>query len=209
MDTVKIHIELLEDAQTPSYANFHDAGADVYAACDLVIRPMEKIVVPLNFKVALPIDVEMQVRPRSGLSLKTSLSIPNSPGTVDSGYRDVVGVIVQNTYNISNLPYEMLYDEDLKDRIQKDYHILKASDSKEIFSTYSDKKNETAEVLNLFPFLILDKNNNPYGTLYFEKGTKIAQIVFNQVVHAEFEQAENIESIGVNRGGGFGSTGLK
>lgn len=209
MDTVKIHIELLEDAQTPSYANFHDAGADVYAACDLVIRPMEKIVVPLNFKVALPTDVEMQVRPRSGLSLKTSLSIPNSPGTVDSGYRDIVGVIVQNTYNISNLPYEMLYDEDLRDRIQKDYHILKASDSKEIFSTYADKKNETAEVLNLFPFLVLDKKNNPYGTLYFEKGTKIAQIVFNQVVHAEFEVTEDIEAFGVNRGGGFGSTGLK
>jgi len=209
MNTVKIDIELLESSQLPSYANYHDAGADVYAAYDLVIRPMEKLVVPLNFKVALPVDVEMQVRPRSGLSLKTSLSIPNSPGTVDSGYRDVVGVIVQNTYNISNLPYEMLYDEDLRDRIQKDYHILKASDSHEIFSTYSDKKNETAEVLNLFPFLILDKKNNPYGTLYFEKGTKIAQIVFNQVVHAEFEQIKDIESIGTNRGGGFGSTGLK
>lgn len=209
MDTVKIDIELLAGAETPSYANFHDAGADVYAACDLVIRPMQKLVVPLNFKVALPVDVEMQVRPRSGLSLKTSLSIPNSPGTVDSGYRDVVGVIVQNTYNISNLPYEMLYDEDLRDQIQKDYHILKVSDPNEIISTYSDKKNETAEVLNLFPFLILDKNNNPYGTLYFEKGTKIAQIVFNKVVHAKFEETKDIESIGTNRGGGFGSTGLK
>ena len=209
MEKVKIQIEVMGGGSIPTYANYNDAGADVYSAENIIIRPMEKLVIPLNFKVALPEHVEMQVRPRSGLSLKTSLSIPNSPGTVDAGFRNVVGVIVENTYAIANLPYEMLYDDELRDKVQKDYHILKAESPKEVFTSYHDKDNSTAEVLNFFPFLVVDKMNNPYGTLYIEKGTKIAQVVFNEVIHAEFVQTEDIESIGTNRGGGFGSTGLK
>jgi len=166
-----IYIEIMENGKIPVYANYNDAGADVFAAEDIVIRPLEKVIIPLNFKVALPDHLEMQVRPRSGLSLKTSLSIPNSPGTVDAGYRNPVGVIAQNTYNISNLPYEMLYDEELKDRIQKNYKILFPENSKDVYTIFRDRNNETAETLNLVPFLVLDRYNNPYGTLYIDKGT--------------------------------------
>lgn len=209
MKKEKIYIELMEGGRLPAYANFNDAGADVYAAEDLVIRPSEKVIIPLNFKVALPDHMEMQVRPRSGLSLKTTLSIPNSPGTVDAGYRNPVGVIAENTYNIASLPYELLYDEALRDRIQKDYSILYPSDAKEIFTTFRNRKHETGETLNLAPFLVLDKLNNPYGTLYIEKGTKIAQVVFNEVIHAEFIETDDVSLLGTNRNGGYGSTGLK
>lgn len=209
MKKEKIYIELMEGGKLPAYANFNDAGADVYAAEDLVIRPSEKVIIPLNFKVALPDHMEMQVRPRSGLSLKTTLSIPNSPGTVDAGYRNPVGVIAENTYNIASLPYELLYDEALRDRIQKDYSILYPSDAKEIFTTFRNRENETGETLNLAPFLVLDKLNNPYGTLYIEKGTKIAQVVFNEVIHAEFIETDDVSLLGTNRNGGYGSTGLK
>lgn len=209
MKKENIYIEIMDGGKIPVYANFNDAGADVFAAEDIVIRPMEKVIIPLNFKVALPDHLEMQVRPRSGLSLKTSLSIPNSPGTVDAGYRNPVGVIAQNTYNISSLPYEILYDDELRDRIQKDYKILFPQNSKEVFTSFRDKKNETAETLNLIPFLVLDKHNNPYGTLYIDKGTKIAQVVINEIIHAEFIETEDVSSIGTDRGGGYGSTGLK
>lgn len=209
MKTEKIYIELMDGGKLPTYANFNDAGADVYAAEDLVIRPSEKVVIPLNFKVVLPDHIEMQVRPRSGLSLKTTLSIPNSPGTVDAGYRNVVGVIAENTYSIASLPYELLYDEELRDSVQRDYQILFPKDSKEVFTTFGNRKNETQETLNLAPFLVLDKLSNPYGTLYIEKGTKIAQVVFNEVIHAEFIETKEVTLIGTNRGGGYGSTGLK
>jgi len=209
MKKEKIYIELMDDGKIPIYANFNDAGADVYAAEDLVIRPGEKIIIPLNFKVALPDSIEMQVRPRSGLSLKTSLSIPNSPGTVDAGYRNPVGVIAENTYNIATLPYEMLYNEELREKVQKNCRILFPDEKSAVFTTYSAKGTETQETLGLAPFLVLDEQNNPYGTLYMEKGTKIAQVVFNEVIHAEFIETDDVSLIGKNRGGGYGSTGLK
>ena len=209
MKKENIYIEIMEGGKIPVYANYNDAGADVFAAEDIVIRPMEKVIIPLYFKAALPDHLEMQVRPRSGLSLKTSLGIPNSPGTVDAGYRNPVGVIAQNTYNISSLPYEMLYDEDLRNSIQKDYKILFPENSKDVFTSFRDKNNETAETLNLVPFLVLDQQNNPYGTLYIDKGTKIAQVVINEIIHAEFIETDDVSKIGTDRGGGYGSTGLK
>ncbi len=209
MKKEKIYIELVEGGKVPAYANFNDAGADVFAAEDMVIRPSEKIIIPLNFKVALPDHIEMQVRPRSGLSLKTSLSIPNSPGTVDAGYRNPVGVIAENTYSIASLPYEMLYNEALRDEVQKTCKILFPENIKEVFTTYHAKGEETAETLGLAPFLVMDQKNNPYGTLYIEKGTKIAQVVFSEVIHAEFTETDDVSVIGINRGGGYGSTGLK
>lgn len=204
-----IPIQLQEGGKIPVYANYNDAGADVFAAEDLILRPMEKLVVPLNFSVALPDHLEMQVRPRSGLSLKTTLAIPNSPGTVDAGYRDPVGVIVENTYNIAQLPYALLYDEELRTKVQKEGKILKPDEAKAIFSTYSGSSLETPETLALFPFLVLDAQGNPWGTLYLEKGMKIAQVVFLEVVHAKFEVVPDVRAFGEDRGGGYGSTGLK
>jgi len=209
MKKEKIYIELIKGGKIPAYANFNDAGADVFAAEDMVIRPSEKLIIPLNFKVALPDHIEMQVRPRSGLSLKTTLSIPNSPGTVDAGYRNPVGVIAENTYNIASLPYEMLYNEALREEVQRTCKILFPENTKEVFTTYRTKGEETAETLGLAPFLVMDQKNNPYGTLYIEKGTKIAQVVFNEVIHAEFTETDDVSVIGKNRGGGYGSTGLK
>lgn len=204
-----IYIELQEGGTLPAYANFNDAGADVFAAEDFVLQPMETKVLPLKIKAALPDHLEMQVRPRSGLSLKTSLRIPNSPGTVDAGYRDEIGIILENSYNLSNLPYEMLQNQSLRNQIAEDYELLFPMDKDAPFTAYRGTSYETPVVANLLPFLILDKNHNPYGTLYIEKGMKIAQIVFNEVIHAEFQEVSDVRTIGTNRGGGYGSTGLK
>ncbi len=86
-----------KDAKLPSYARPHDAGADIYALEDATFGPFETKLLPTGLKVAIPCGYEIQIRPRSGLSLKTPLRIPNSPGTIDAGYRDEVGVIMQNT----------------------------------------------------------------------------------------------------------------
>ncbi len=199
----------MNDGKVPVYANHNDAGADVFASEDFVLCPGETKVLPLKIKVALPDHLEMQVRPRSGLSLKTSLRIPNSPGTVDAGYRDEVGIILENSYNLSALPYEMLRDPSLMNRIKKDYEILFPVDKEAVFTAYKGEHYETTQLLNLSPFLILDENHHPYGTIYIEKGMKIAQVVFNEVIHGEFQETSDVTSIGTNRGGGYGSTGLK
>jgi dUTP pyrophosphatase len=85
-----------EDAKMPAYAHLTDAGMDVFATEEITINPGETKLIPLGIKVALPIGYELQVRPKSGRSLKSKLRVANTPGTVDAGYRDEIGVIVDN-----------------------------------------------------------------------------------------------------------------
>lgn len=85
-----------EDAKMPAYAHITDAGMDVFATEEITINPGETKLIPLGIKVALPIGYELQVRPKSGRSLKSKLRVANTPGTIDAGYRDEIGVIVDN-----------------------------------------------------------------------------------------------------------------
>ena len=84
------------DAKLPEYANLTDSGMDVYALEDYEILPGEKKLIPTGLKVAIPNGYELQVRPKSGRALKTWLHIANSPGTIDAGYRDEIGIIIEN-----------------------------------------------------------------------------------------------------------------
>ena len=95
--TINIPIELCnENAVIPQYAHISDSGLDLYALDDITIKPGETVLVPTGFKVAIPPGYELQVRPKSGRALKTKLRIANTPGTIDSGYRDEVKVIIEN-----------------------------------------------------------------------------------------------------------------
>lgn len=95
---VKISLEPGYDRSwgVPGYANPGDAGFDLRAAIDapIVIRPEEKHLVPTGIRIAVPMGYELQVRPRSGLALKHGLTIINSPGTVDSGYRGPLAALL-------------------------------------------------------------------------------------------------------------------
>lgn len=84
------------DAKMPTYAHLTDSGMDVYALEDITIAPGETKLVPTGIKVAIPAGYELQVRPKSGRCLKTKLRIANTPGTIDAGYRDEIGIIVDN-----------------------------------------------------------------------------------------------------------------
>lgn len=85
-----------EAAKEPAYAHETDSGMDVYALEDITFAPGEQRIVPIGIKVALPAGYELQVRPKSGLSSKTKLRIANAPGTIDAGYRDEIGIIIEN-----------------------------------------------------------------------------------------------------------------
>ena len=84
------------DAKMPAYAHLTDSGMDIYALDDITIAPGETKLVPTGIKVAIPAGYELQVRPKSGRCLKTKLRVANTPGTIDAGYRDEIGVIIDN-----------------------------------------------------------------------------------------------------------------
>jgi len=88
--------KLNPDAVLPSYAREGDAGLDLCAVKALVIEPGKSALVPTGIAIELPSGTEAQVRPRSGLALKHGISVLNTPGTVDEGYRGEVGVILIN-----------------------------------------------------------------------------------------------------------------
>lgn len=87
----------------PSYANPGDAGLDLYLACEdeISLRPHARILAPTGIQVQIPEGYEGQIRPRSGNAIKHGITVLNSPGTIDSGYRGEIGVIL---YNSSTVP---------------------------------------------------------------------------------------------------------
>jgi dUTP pyrophosphatase len=87
----------------PAYQTVGSAGADICAnlpvemrAAGFVLQPMERAIVPTGLRVAIPEGFEMQIRPRSGLALKHGITLPNTPGTIDSDYRGPLGVALVN-----------------------------------------------------------------------------------------------------------------
>lgn len=167
---IKIPIEKCDDrAKAPTYANITDSGMDVYALEDITIAPGETKLIPIGIKVALPRGYELQVRPKSGRSLKSKLRIANTPGTIDAGYRDEIGIIVENIEPvISDISYE-----------------------------YDDEGN-------------LKITSIDFGSSHtIGAGEKFAQLVLAEVPKVSWLQVDSVTGIGEDRGGGFGSTGLK
>lgn len=93
---VTIPCELDEGISIPSYAHETDAGLDIYSPSEYTIAPGETIIIPTGIKVAIPEGYAILIQPRSGQSAKTKLRVANTPGLIDSGYRDEIGVIVEN-----------------------------------------------------------------------------------------------------------------
>lgn len=95
---IDVNICVEPGASTPEYSHEGDAGMDVRAFIDdeILINPGERKLIPTGNSFDLPDEYEIQVRPRSGLALKKGLSVLNTPGTVDSGYKGDVGIILIN-----------------------------------------------------------------------------------------------------------------
>ena len=87
---------LCPDAVLPAYAHPGDAGMDIRSVDDLEIAPGTRALVHTGLVMILPPGWEAQVRPRSGLALKHGVTVLNTPGTIDAGYRGEVGVILAN-----------------------------------------------------------------------------------------------------------------
>lgn len=158
-----------EDTKIPTYARVGDAGMDIYSTEEATLAPGEKKLIGTGIKVAIPEGYEIEVVPKSGIALRTGLKVSNSPGTIDSGYRDEIKVIVENS------------EPSIKD----------------IEYTFDDNRNPVIKSIL-------------HGKSYtIEKGQKIAQIILKEVPMINFQEVKNISEISGDRGGGFGSTGLK
>lgn len=88
--------KLKPDAIIPEYKKNGDAGFDLHCAQDTTIMPGHAAIIPTGLAFAIPVGYEMQIRMRSGASLRTPLILANAPGTIDSGYRGEVGIIARN-----------------------------------------------------------------------------------------------------------------
>jgi dUTP pyrophosphatase len=80
----------------PQYAHVSDAGMDLYSIDECIINPGEIRLIHTGIEIQLPEGTEAQIRPRSGLALKNGITVLNTPGTIDEGYRGEIGIIVIN-----------------------------------------------------------------------------------------------------------------
>jgi len=94
-DQLKVKL-MKEDAKLPQYANPGDAGLDLFSIEEKIIKPGEFELIATGICLELPSGTEAQVRPRSGLALKYGVTVLNSPGTIDEGYRGEVKVMLIN-----------------------------------------------------------------------------------------------------------------
>ena len=104
--SVAIRFKMLEgcDELAPAKAHSDDAAYDLRSRIDLTIDPGKVALVPTGLTLELPVGYEAQVRPRSGLALKSGIGVLNGPGTIDAGYRGEVGSIL---FNFSDRPFEI------------------------------------------------------------------------------------------------------
>lgn len=108
---VKVLLEQLphgQDLQAPSYESEGAAGMDLRAALPeghpVIIGPLERALIPTGLAIELPQGFEAQIRPRSGLAIKSGITVLNTPGTIDSDYRGEIKVIL---INLSDHPFEL------------------------------------------------------------------------------------------------------
>jgi dUTP pyrophosphatase len=122
----------------PAYQTAGSAGADICAnlpvemrAAGFVLQPMERAIVPTGLRVAIPDGFEMQIRPRSGLALKHGITLPNTPGTIDSDYRGPLGVAL---VNLGPAPYVVSHGDRIAQCViapvlQAGFEVVDALDS--------------------------------------------------------------------------------
>jgi len=102
-NTNKMIVKIVNQSNNPlpEYSTIHSAGMDLRANLEepVVLKPLQRALVPTGLFIELPVSYEAQIRPRSGLALKKGITVLNSPGTIDADYRGEVGIILINLSN--------------------------------------------------------------------------------------------------------------
>lgn len=102
-NTVKLLVKMINKSNNPDpiYQKEGDSGFDLAAFIpeDITLKPLERQLIPTGLFYQIPIGLELQIRPRSGLALKNGVTVLNTPGTVDAGYRGEIKVLLVNLSN--------------------------------------------------------------------------------------------------------------
>ena len=94
---MKVSIRILsEDARMPKLEHEGDAGFDLYSTEDAILKPMQRKLIPTGISMAIEKGYEAQIRPKSDLAIEHGITLLNTPGTIDAGYRGEIKVIVIN-----------------------------------------------------------------------------------------------------------------
>ena len=95
---MKINIINKSDLPLPQYETAHAAGMDMraFVESEVLIKPLQRVLIPTGLHIELPVGYEAQIRPRSGLAYKHGISIVNAPGTIDADYRGEIKVLLVN-----------------------------------------------------------------------------------------------------------------
>jgi len=95
---MKVQIINKSKHDLPDYATEHSAGMDIRANLSepVLLKPLQRCLIPTGLYIALPVGYEAQIRPRSGLAIKKGISVLNSPGTIDADYRGEICIILVN-----------------------------------------------------------------------------------------------------------------
>lgn len=196
-----LYYSLEDGAKAPLRASQDAAGYDLFAHEETLIEPGRTILVSTGVRLAIPRGYEAQVRPRSGLSLRTRLRVANSPGTIDADYRGLISIICENTASLTD-PYTCLQqDPDLLESFARVFRPVDMAD-------YYRERHGLA-LPSALPGMkvFLDQQGLPFGTIVIGKGERIAQLVFAKIESPQLVQVDDVSLIGNDRGGGFGSTG--
>jgi len=110
MNEMKVNIVNKSDNPLPDYSTLQSAGMDLRANLEesIILKPLERALVPTGLFMELPAGFEAQIRPRSGLALKKGISVLNTPGTIDADYRGEIGIIL---VNLSGEDFEVKHGE--------------------------------------------------------------------------------------------------
>lgn len=134
MDRIKVKIINRSGLELPSYETPSAAGMDVRAALEapVTLAPMQRALIPTGLRVQLPQGYELQVRPRSGLALRSGISIVNTPGTVDADYRGEIGIIV---INLSDQPFTINHGDRIAQFVVAQYSHVEWEPARELDRT--------------------------------------------------------------------------
>lgn len=134
MDRIEVKIINRSGYELPAYETPSAAGMDIHAAIEeaIVLKPLERRLIPTGLRIQLPQGYECQIRPRSGLALKSGISIVNTPGTVDADYRGEIGVIV---INLSDTPFTINPGERIAQMVITRYSHVKWEEAERLDET--------------------------------------------------------------------------
>jgi len=131
----KIYIKNISsklDFKLPNYESEGAAGMDLSADIDsdIIIKPLERSLIPTGIAISLPKDLEAQIRPRSGLAIKHGITLLNSPGTIDSDYRGEIKVILINLSNDNYTikPYDRIAQIIISQFVKAEFEIVENLD---------------------------------------------------------------------------------